>query len=33
MALPNYNMATAGQFIGCEFGASEWVAVDQDRIN
>ena len=33
MALPNYNMATAGQFVGCEFGASKWVAVDQDRIN
>ena len=33
MAVPNYNMTTAGQFIGHEFGASEWIAVAQDRIN
>src|SRR4029077_17103381 len=33
MALPNYSMATTAQFIGHEFGASDWVAVDQDRIN
>jgi acyl dehydratase len=26
-------MATTAQFIGHEFGASDWVAVDQDRIN
>jgi acyl dehydratase len=33
MALPNYSMATTAQFIGHEFGASDWVAVDQNRIN
>ena len=33
MALPNYSMATTPQFVGHEFGASDWVAVDQDRID
>ena len=33
MALPNYSMATTPQFVGREFGVSDWVAVDQDRIN
>ena len=26
-------MATAAQFVGRELGASNWVTVDQDRIN
>ena len=33
MAIPQYSMATAAQFVGRELGASEWVAVDQDRID
>jgi acyl dehydratase len=33
MAIPQYCMATAAQFVGRELGASEWVAVDQDRID
>ena len=33
MAIPQYSMATAPQFVGRELGASGWVAVDQDRIN
>jgi acyl dehydratase len=33
MTLANYNMETAAQFVGHEFGVSDWVAVDQDRIN
>ncbi len=28
-----YSMATAAQFVGRELGTSEWVSVDQDRIN
>ena len=28
-----YSMATAAQFAGHELGASEWVALDQDRID
>jgi acyl dehydratase len=28
-----YSMANAAQFAGREFGASEWVALDQDRID
>ncbi len=33
MAIPQYSMATAAQFIGREFGTSDSVVVDQDRIN
>ena len=33
MALAQYCMATAPQFVGRELGASDWVAVDQDRID
>ncbi len=33
MAIPNYSMATAAQFAGRELGTSEWVAVNQDRID
>ena len=33
MAIPHYSMATAAQFVGRELGASDWVAVDQDRID
>ncbi len=33
MAIPQYSMATATQFVGRELGASEWVVVNQDRIN
>jgi acyl dehydratase len=32
MALADYSMATAAQFVGRELGASDWVVVDQDRI-
>jgi acyl dehydratase len=33
MAIPQYSMTTAAQFTGRELGASDWVAVDQDRID
>ena len=33
MAIPNYNMTTAPQFVGRELGASDWVTVGQDRID
>ncbi|HKF71472.1 MAG TPA: MaoC family dehydratase [Stellaceae bacterium] len=33
MAIPNYTMTTAPQFVGQELGASDWVAVDQERID
>ena len=33
MAIPQYGMNTAAQFVGRELGASDWVAVDQDRID
>jgi acyl dehydratase len=33
MAMPQYRMATAGELVGRELGASDWVAVDQDRID
>ncbi|MGH8674830.1 MAG: MaoC family dehydratase [Burkholderiales bacterium] len=33
MAIPGYSMATATQFVGRELGTSEWVVVDQGRIN
>jgi acyl dehydratase len=31
--IPNYRMTTAGEFVGRELGASDWVEVDQERIN
>ena len=33
MAIPQYSMATAPQFVGRELCASDWVAVDQGRID
>ena len=33
MAIPQYSMVTAPQFVGRELGTSGWVAVDQDRID
>ena len=33
MALAQYCMATAPQFVGRELGASDWVTVDQNRID
>lgn len=33
MAIPDYSMATAGQFVGREFGSSPWIEVDQSRID
>ena len=33
MTIPNYSMATVPQFVGRSLGISEWVAVDQDRID
>ena len=33
MAIPQYAMATAPQFVGRELGVSDWVAVDQERID
>jgi acyl dehydratase len=33
MTIPQYSMATASQFVGHEFGTSDWVTVDQDRID
>ena len=33
MAIAQYCMATAPKFVGRELGASDWVAVDQDRID
>src|SRR5690348_14522188 len=33
MTMAQYSMATAAQFAGRELGVSEWVAVDQDRID
>ena len=33
MALAGYSMATAAEFIGRELGVSDWVVVDQDRID
>jgi acyl dehydratase len=32
MAIAEYSMATAAQFVGRELGTSDWVAVDQERI-
>jgi acyl dehydratase len=33
MTIANYRMATAAQYVGRELGASDWVTVDQERIN
>jgi acyl dehydratase len=33
MPIPNYTMTTAPQFVGRELGVSNWVSVDQDRID
>jgi acyl dehydratase len=33
MTKAQYSMTTAAQFAGCELGVSEWVALDQDRID
>ena len=33
MAIPDYTMATAPQFVGRELGVSDWVTVGQDRID
>jgi acyl dehydratase len=32
MVIPQFSMATAAQLVGSELGASDWVAVDQNRI-
>jgi acyl dehydratase len=31
--LPNYSMATAADFVGRELGTSNWIVVDQSRID
>src|SRR5262245_65334395 len=33
MAMAQYSMASAPRFVGREFGASGWIAVDQDCID
>jgi acyl dehydratase len=33
MAIANYDMTTAAQFVGHELGVSDWVTVGQDRID
>jgi acyl dehydratase len=33
MAIADYSMATVPQFVGRELGASDWLAVDQARID
>lgn len=33
MAIAEYSMATVAQFVGRELGASDWVTVDQARID
>jgi len=33
MAIANYDMTTAPQFVGRELGASAWITVGQDRID
>ncbi len=33
MAMAQYSMASAPQLVGRELGASDWVAVDQNRID
>jgi acyl dehydratase len=32
-SIPNYTMATAHEFVGRELGMSDWLTVDQDRID
>jgi len=32
-ALPRYSLSNVSDFVGCELGASDWVMVDQDRID
>jgi len=33
MTAPTYTMATAAQFVGRELGVSDWIMVDQERID
>ena len=33
MAIPDYTMATAPQFVGRELGVTDWLTVSQDRID
>jgi acyl dehydratase len=33
MAIPDYTMATAPQFVGRELGVTDWVTVGQDRVD
>jgi acyl dehydratase len=33
MSIPQYTMASAPQFVGRELGVSDWVTVDQERID
>src|SRR2546430_13023407 len=33
MAMAQYSMASAPRFVGRELGASDWVAVDQERMD
>ena len=33
MSAPAYTMANAAQFVGRELGVSDWITVDQDRID
>jgi acyl dehydratase len=33
MAIANYDMTTAAQFVGRQLGVSDWVTVGQDRID
>lgn len=33
MSLENYRVETLGDFVGCELGVSDWVVVDQERID
>ena len=32
-SIPDYTMTTAARFVGRELGVSDWVTVDQDRID
>lgn len=33
MAIEGYSLSTLNQFVGQEIGVSEWITVDQARIN
>lgn len=33
MSIPGYSMATLGKFVGQELGVSDWILVDQARID